>query len=113
MNNLTAFEKLKIVRNSNQSNAMDYIKNVFSNFVELKGDRLFGEDSAIVAGIATFKNLPITVIATVKGKNLEENKKHNFALAHPEGYRKALRLAKQAEKFNEPKAINIVNKTFL
>ena len=102
MKNCSAWEKLKIVRQPTRPNAIDYFKNIFSDFIELKGDRLYGEDEAILSGIATFNDLPVTIIATVKGKNLEENKKHNFASAHPEGYRKALRLAKQAEKFKRP-----------
>ncbi len=102
MEHLTAWECLNIVHNQKRPNAYDYIEGIFENYCELKGDRLFGEDAAITGGIATFENLPVTVIATVKGKNLEQNKKYNFSMAHPEGYRKALRLSKQAEKFKRP-----------
>ena len=74
----------------------------FDEFCEMHGDRLYGDDHAIIGGIANFRGIPITVIAQVKGRNLEENKRANFAMPHPEGYRKALRLAKQAEKFKRP-----------
>ena len=70
--------------------------------MEMHGDRCFGDDNAIVGGIALLGNTPVTVIAQMKGRNLEENKKSNFSMPHPEGYRKALRLAKQAEKFHRP-----------
>lgn len=102
MAGLTAWEKLKLIQSPGRPNAFDYIDNVFDEYYEMHGDRLYGDDSAITGGIATFQNLPVTVIATVKGKNLDENKKTNFSMAHPEGYRKALRLAKQAEKFKRP-----------
>ena len=102
MSSLTAWEKLKIVHNPKRPNAKTIIKSVFENYYEFKGDRCFGEDRAITAGIAKFKDIAVTVIATLKGNNLEQNKKYNFSMAHPEGYRKALRLAKQAEKFKRP-----------
>lgn len=102
MDGLTAWERLKIVHNPKRPNAYDYIEGIFEDYCELKGDRLFGEDGAITGGIATFQKLPVTIIATVKGKNLEQNKVYNFSMAHPEGYRKALRLSKQAEKFKRP-----------
>ena len=102
MAQLTAWDRLNIVHNPKRPNAYDYIKGIFEDYFELKGDGVFGEDCAITGGIATFKQLPVTVIATVKGKNLEENRKYNFSMAHPEGYRKALRLSKQAEKFKRP-----------
>ncbi|MDF2566645.1 MAG: accA, partial [Oscillospiraceae bacterium] len=80
----------------------DYIPLIFDNFYEMHGDRFFGDDSAIMGGVAKLNGVNVTVIAQVKGKNIEENKKANFAMPHPEGYRKALRLAKQAEKFSRP-----------
>lgn len=80
----------------------DYIPVIFNNFLELHGDRYFGDDPAILAGIATLNSIPVTVIAQVKGRNIEENKRSNFSMPHPEGYRKALRLAKEAEKFRRP-----------
>ena len=75
---------------------------LFSEFFEMHGDRLYSDDNAIMGGIANFQGIPVTVIAQVKGRNLDENKRTNFSMPHPEGYRKALRLAKQAEKFHRP-----------
>ena len=74
----------------------------FTDFLELHGDRLFGDDEAIVGGIATFQDKPVTVIGHQRGKDTKENLRRNFGMPHPEGYRKALRLMKQAEKFNRP-----------
>ena len=81
---------------------LDYIPAIFTDFYEMHGDRYYGDDAAIMAGIAHLKGTPVTVIAEVKGRNFEENQKSNFAMPHPEGYRKALRLAKQAAKFGRP-----------
>lgn len=100
--NLSASERIEIIRHKNRPTINDYIPLLFDEFVELHGDRYFGDDPAILGGIANFRGIPVTVIAEVKGRNLEENKKVNFAMPHPEGYRKALRLAKQAEKFHRP-----------
>ena len=102
MSALTASERIDIVHHKNRPTIHDYIPLLFDEFCELHGDRLFGDDQAILGGIANFRGIPITVIAEVKGRNLEENKRSNFAMPHPEGYRKALRLAKQAEKFHRP-----------
>ena len=102
MSTLTASERLDIVHHKGRPTIHDYIPLLFDEFCELHGDRLFGDDKAILGGIANFRGIPITVIAEVKGRNLEENKRSNFAMPHPEGYRKALRLAKQAEKFHRP-----------
>lgn len=102
MAELTAWERLQLVHDPNRPNAFDYIPLVFDHYYEMHGDRLYGDDLAITGGIATFQKLPVTVIAQVKGKNIDENKRCNFAMPHPEGYRKALRLAKQAEKFHRP-----------
>lgn len=98
----TACERLEIIRNKNRPTINDYIPAIFNTFMEMHGDRCFGDDNAIVGGIALLGNTPVTVIAQMKGRNLEENKKSNFSMPHPEGYRKALRLAKQAEKFHRP-----------
>jgi acetyl-CoA carboxylase carboxyl transferase subunit alpha len=98
----TPWEKMELIRNKNRPTIKDYIPLIFDDFIELHGDRLYGDDSAIMGGIATLDGVPVTVIAEVKGKNLNENKKSNFAMPHPEGYRKALRLCKQAEKFHRP-----------
>lgn len=99
---LTTWERIEIVRAKGRPTARDYIPIIFEHFLEMHGDRYYGDDAAIVGGIARFNRMPVTVIAQVKGRNLEENKKTNFAMAHPEGYRKALRLMKQAEKFHRP-----------
>ncbi|MDR1753733.1 MAG: acetyl-CoA carboxylase carboxyltransferase subunit alpha [Eubacterium sp.] len=102
MNYMTASEKLSLIRINGRPTVNDYIPMIFNSFTEFHGDRCFGDDNAIIAGIASFNSVPVTVIAQVKGRNLEENKRSNFSMPHPEGYRKALRLAKQAEKFNRP-----------
>ncbi|ASW44495.1 acetyl-CoA carboxylase carboxyltransferase subunit alpha [Clostridium isatidis] len=81
---------------------LDYIGKIFSNFFELHGDRYFRDDKSIVGGIATLNTKPVTVIGIQKGKNLKENIERNFGCPNPDGYRKALRLMKQAEKFNRP-----------
>lgn len=102
MNNLTATERLSVIRQKNRPTVNDYIPAIFTDFLEMHGDRHYGDDEAIIGGIANLGNTPVTVIAQVKGRNLEENKKSNFSMPHPEGYRKALRLVKQAEKFHRP-----------
>lgn len=102
MSKLTATERLEIIRNKNRPTVNDYIPAMFTRFMEFHGDRLFGDDAAIIGGIGYLSETPVTVLAQVKGRNLEENKKSNFSMPHPEGYRKALRLAKQAEKFHRP-----------
>jgi acetyl-CoA carboxylase carboxyl transferase subunit alpha len=102
MSQLLASERIEIIRNKERPTINDFIPLLFDEFCEMHGDRLFGDDAAIIGGVANFRGMPITVIAQVKGRNLDENKKSNFAMPHPEGYRKALRLAKQAEKFNRP-----------
>jgi acetyl-CoA carboxylase carboxyl transferase subunit alpha len=105
MSKCTATERLAIIRNKHRPTVNDYIPLIFKNFLEFHGDRHYGDDHAILAGIAKLPildNQPVTLIAQVKGRNLDENKWTNFAMPHPEGYRKALRLAKQAEKFRRP-----------
>lgn len=102
MSSLLASERLDLIRNKYRPTVRDYIPLIFDDFFELHGDRYYGDDGAIIGGIGYFKGTPVTVLAQVKGRNLEENKASNFAMPHPEGYRKALRLAKQAEKFHRP-----------
>ena len=102
MSNLLASERLDLIRNKYRPTVRDYIPLIFDDFFELHGDRYYGDDGAIIGGIGYFKGAPVTILAQVKGRNLEENKASNFAMPHPEGYRKALRLAKQAEKFHRP-----------
>lgn len=101
-NNLTPWEKVQISRENKRPTGLDYIEKLVENFTELHGDRYFGDDSAIVGGIGTINNKPVTVIAQVKGHNTKENISRNFGMPSPEGYRKALRLMKEAEKFNRP-----------
>ena len=102
MNELSAWERQLLIREKDRPTVNDYIPLIFNEFYELHGDRLYGDDAAILGGIAKIDDMPVTVLAEVKGRNLDENKKTNFAMPHPEGYRKALRLAKQAEKFRRP-----------
>lgn len=102
MNTRTAWERMEVIREKNRPTINDYIPLLFDEYFEMHGDRLFGDDGAITGGVASFCGRPVTVIAQVKGRNLNENKACNFAMAHPEGYRKALRLARQAEKFHRP-----------
>lgn len=101
-NTRTAFERLELIRHKDRPTIRDYIPLVFTDFYEMHGDRLCGDDGAIIGGIARLDDRPVTIIAEVKGRNINENKKCNFAMPHPEGYRKALRLARQAEKFHRP-----------
>ncbi|MBP1564305.1 MAG: acetyl-CoA carboxylase carboxyltransferase subunit alpha [Oscillospiraceae bacterium] len=101
-NTLTPWERLELIRNKARPTINDYIPMIFDEFYELHGDRLYGDDAAILGGLAMLDNRPVTVISHVKGRNINENKKCNFAMPHPEGYRKALRLARQAEKFHRP-----------
>ena len=105
---LTAWEKVKAVRQAIRPSANDYMDNIFDFFVEAKGDRAFGDDQAIMGGIAMLNGQPITVIADMKGNTIEECRKRNFGMPLPEGYRKALRLMKQAEKFGRP-IVSFVN----
>ncbi len=105
---ITAWEKVKAVRQVGRPSAIDYINHIFDYFVEAHGDRGFRDDAAIVGGIAFIDGQPVTVIADVKGKDVKECQERNFGMPMPEGYRKALRLMKQAEKFNRP-IISFVN----
>ena len=102
MSELTAAERVAIARHPQRPNITDYIGALFTDFFEQKGDRLCGEDGAILGGVALYHGRPVTVIGTRKGKTLEENLKCNFGMPNPEGYRKALRLMHQAEKFRRP-----------
>lgn len=100
--NLSSYDRVYIARKASRPNAREYIANLFEEFFEQRGDRLYRDDGAIIGGIATFAGLPVTVLATLKGRNLQDNLKCNFGMANPEGYRKALRIMKQAEKFGRP-----------
>ena len=101
-NGLSAWEKVQISRDNKRPSGEDYIESLFDNFIEFHGDRYYGDDSAVMGGIARFHGIPVTVIAQVKGHSTKENIKRNFGMPSPEGYRKALRLMKQAEKFHRP-----------
>ncbi|MGA4719128.1 acetyl-CoA carboxylase carboxyl transferase subunit alpha [Fictibacillus nanhaiensis] len=96
------WDRVQIARHAERPTTLDYINYLFTDFIELHGDRLFGDDEAIVGGVAFYKELPITIIGHQRGKDTKENLRRNFGMPHPEGYRKALRLMKQAEKFNRP-----------
>ena len=93
---------VKLARSSERPTGLDYINNIFKDFIELHGDRRFGDDQAIVGGIAKLNEMPVTVIAIEKGHTAKERTQRNFGAPNPEGYRKALRLMKQAEKFGRP-----------
>ncbi|EOD00988.1 acetyl-CoA carboxylase carboxyltransferase subunit alpha [Caldisalinibacter kiritimatiensis] len=99
---LTPWQKVKLARLQERPTTLDYIERIITDFLEFHGDRHFADDSSIVGGIGLFDNTPVTVIGHQKGKDTKENIKRNFGMPHPEGYRKALRLMKQAEKFNRP-----------
>ncbi len=99
---LTPWNKTQIARHSERPTTLQYIEHIFTDFIELHGDRVYGEDAAILGGIAKLNNMPVTVIGHQKGQDTKENIRRNFGMPHPEGYRKALRLMKQAEKFHRP-----------
>ena len=98
----TVWKQVELARHPDRPYAMDYISRIFDNFIELHGDRAFGDDPAIVGGVAFLDSRPVTIIANQKGRTLKENVRRNHGMANPEGYRKALRLAKEAEKFRRP-----------
>lgn len=100
--NLRPWEKLKLARRSDRPTSLDYIERIFDGFMEFHGDRRFADDASIVGGIAFLEGKPVTVIGHQKGRNTKENIKRNFGMPHPEGYRKALRLMEQADKFKRP-----------
>ncbi len=104
----SAWEKIRDNRGNSRPSTLDYIKQIFDVFVELKGDRCYRDDGAILGGIATLDGQPVTVVADYRGKEVQEHIARNFGMPMPEGYRKALRLMKQAEKFNRP-IISFVN----
>lgn len=98
----SAWEKVKLARHPKRPTAQKIIKELFTDFIELHGDRNFSDDISILAGIGRFNGIPMTVIAEEKGLDTDDKIKHHFGMPHPEGYRKALRLMKQAEKFHRP-----------
>lgn len=100
--NMTPWDRVLLARDSQRPYALDYITGIFDEFMELHGDRAFGDDGAIVGGIASINGKYVTVIGQQKGRSIKQNIKRNFGMPSPEGYRKALRLMKQAEKFKRP-----------
>jgi acetyl-CoA carboxylase carboxyl transferase subunit alpha len=99
---LTPWQRTQLARHPGRPYTLDFIKSLMTDFMELAGDRSFAEDHAIVGGLAKFDGQPVVVIGHQKGRDTKENLFRNFAMAHPEGYRKALRLMKLAEKFGKP-----------
>lgn len=105
---MTAYERVKIARANGRPTAVDYISAIFEGFFELHGDRRFADDPAIVGGVARIMGLPVMVIGIEKGRNSRERIARNFGAPNPEGYRKALRLMKQADKFHLP-IVNLID----
>jgi acetyl-CoA carboxylase carboxyl transferase subunit alpha len=101
-NNLTPWQKIQIARHPKRPTLLEYIDLIFDGFIELHGDRLFKDDPALVGGLAYFNEIPVTILGHQKGRDTKENIYRNFGMPHPEGYRKAIRLMKQAEKFKRP-----------
>ncbi|MEE0732920.1 MAG: acetyl-CoA carboxylase carboxyltransferase subunit alpha [Acutalibacteraceae bacterium] len=100
---MSAFDKVVQARSNNRLTSVDYINSLFGDtFFEMHGDRRFGDDKAVIGGLASLENMPVTVIGLERGRDTKERIERNFGSPHPEGYRKALRLMKQAEKFNRP-----------
>ena len=100
--NVTPWESVEIARHKDRSTGKYYIETIFKDFIEFHGDRNFGDDKSIIGGIASFNDINVTVISITKGSNTAENIERNFGMPNPEGYRKALRLIRQAEKFKRP-----------
>ena len=100
--NMTAYDRVYLARKQTRAHIHDYLDFLFDDYLELHGDRLYKDDHSICGGLAMMKDIPVTFIGHVKGDNLEDNLDCNFGMPSPEGYRKALRLMKQAEKFNRP-----------
>ncbi|WP_117170554.1 acetyl-CoA carboxylase carboxyltransferase subunit alpha [Paraliobacillus sediminis] len=100
--NIKPWDRVMIARHTDRPTTLDYIERLFTDFLELHGDRLFGDDTAIVTGIAKYQGMPVTVIGHQRGKNTKDNIYRNFGSPHPEGFRKALRHMKLAAKFNRP-----------
>jgi acetyl-CoA carboxylase carboxyl transferase subunit alpha len=99
---LTTWQRVQLARHPKRPYTLDYIEHIFTDFVELHGDRNYGDDRALLCGMANLDGQPVMVIGHQKGRNLHENIERNFGMAHPEGYRKALRVMKLAEKFRRP-----------
>ena len=106
--NLSPWQKVKIARCQERPTTIQYIENILDDFLEFHGDRLYADDESIIGGVGLLEGKPVTVIGHQKGRDTKENIRRNFGMPHPEGYRKALRLMKQAEKFNRP-IITLIN----
>lgn len=102
MSKITAWDRVLLARKTDRPKALDYIEDIFDEFIEFHGDRLFSDDKSIIGGIGKINKYIVTVIGQQKGKTTKENMERNFGMTNPEGYRKALRLMHQAEKFNRP-----------
>lgn len=100
--NLEAWDRVQIARHQQRPTSLDYIHAIFDEFIELHGDRSYGDDEALIGGIGSIDGQAVTIVGHQRGKATKENIRRNFGMPHPEGYRKALRLMKQAEKFNRP-----------
>jgi acetyl-CoA carboxylase carboxyl transferase subunit alpha len=100
--NLTVQHKIQLAKFPLRPTTLDYIQDIFTDFIEFQGDRLYGDDLAIVGGIAKFNGIPVTIVGHQKGKDTKDNIARNFGMPHPEGFRKALRLMQQANKFKRP-----------
>lgn len=100
--NLTAWQRVQLARHPKRPNAGDYLQMLFQDFQELRGDRCFGDDQALIGGTAFFRDQPVMVLAQLKGKDTKENIRRNFGMPHPEGYRKAKRLMEMAARFRLP-----------
>lgn len=99
---LRAWDRVQIARSAERPTSLDYIRGIFDSFLELHGDRTFRDDGAVIGGIGVINGISVTIIGQQKGRNVKENIRRNFGMPYPEGYRKALRLMKQAEKFHRP-----------
>jgi acetyl-CoA carboxylase carboxyl transferase subunit alpha len=96
------WKRVELARHPDRPYSLDYISRIFDSFIELHGDRCFGDDPALIGGLGFLAGRPVTILANQKGRSLKENMRRNHGIANPEGYRKALRLAKEAEKFSRP-----------
>jgi acetyl-CoA carboxylase carboxyl transferase alpha subunit len=99
---MEAYKQVALARKKNRPTGFDFVENIFSDFIELHGDRCFGDDPAMITGLGFLMDMPVTIIAQERGKTTKSRVKRNFGSSHPEGYRKALRHMKLAEKFNRP-----------
>jgi acetyl-CoA carboxylase carboxyl transferase subunit beta len=99
---LAVWDRVRLVRSAKRPSSQDYIEKIFEGFFELHGDRCFSDDPAIMTGLTRINGIPVTMIAQQKGHQMQERMEHNFGMSNPEGYRKALRMIRQSEKFNRP-----------